>query len=70
MQTAAGIVGNTVQDVADVQDAGGGEVHPTAVTAVDLPGDTEVLEQPLAEGRPRRRREPVLANGSAEMVEG
>jgi hypothetical protein len=53
-----------------VQDAVVEEAHPAAVTTMDMPGDTEVVEQPVAEGRPRRRREPVPANGIAEVVEG
>jgi hypothetical protein len=73
-QAVAVTDGKAVQDVTGMQDAGGGEAHPAAVTAVDLPGDTEVgdivPEQPLAEGRPRRRREPMPANGIAEVVEG
>jgi hypothetical protein len=44
------------------------------VTVVDMLGDTEIVdttpEQPLAEGRPRRRREPMPANGAVEVVEG
>jgi hypothetical protein len=70
IQTAAGIVGNAVQDGTGVQDAGNGEAHPAAVTAVDMSGDTEVVDQPVTEGRPRRRREPMPANGTVEMVEG
>jgi hypothetical protein len=69
-QSTAGIVGNAVQDGTGVQDAVVEEAHPAAVTTMDMPGDTEVVEQPVAEGRPRRRREPVPANGIAEVVEG
>lgn len=57
----------------DVRDVVVVDVHPESVVVLEVPSDTEVMATtpglPLADARPRRRREPVPANGIADPSE-